>query len=229
MLFRGAASRARRGATRGDRDRRGPLGHRHYAGVMALTPMLAELTTLRVGGPIGTRSLDRPRSDIIDAVRDADDPERPLLVLGGGSNVVCSDDGFAGVVVRDRREEVAVQRRRVRRGHRDGRGGHAVGPRRRARGGRGLGRDRGPIGHSGSVGATPVQNVGAYGQEVADVRGSGPHVGPGRELRVRTFAGAECGFGYRDSLLKRTMRARLRTASGGIRHRGSLFSRSPSS
>ena len=53
----------------------------------------------------------------------------------------------------------------------------------------------------GAVGATPIQNVGAYGQEVAQTIASGARLGP-RDAGVRTFAAADCGFGYRHSRFK---------------------------
>lgn len=173
---------------------------------MALTPTLAELTTLRVGGPIGTLlDLDR-EADIIDAVRDADTTQSPLLVLGGGSNVVASDDGFAGVVVRDRRESIEVADEPTC-------GGVTVTVAAGTPWDHVVARavDEGWVGIEalsgipGSTGATPVQNVGAYGQEVAETVAQ-VRTWDREELLVRTFAASECGFGYRDSLLKRTMR-----------------------
>jgi UDP-N-acetylmuramate dehydrogenase len=167
---------------------------------------LADLTTLRVGGP--ARSMIDVASEVefIDAVRTADATETPLLVLGGGSNLLVSDDGFAGTVVRDRRHDLSVQD--------DGSCGGAsitvsagmpwddVVARAVDEGWVGL---EALSGIPGSTGATPVQNVGAYGAEVADwtalVRTWDRH-----ENRVRSLARVDCQFGYRDSLLKRTMR-----------------------
>src|SRR5680860_31444 len=69
---------------------------------------LADLTTLRVGGPAG-RSIDvESEQDLIEAIRAADDAGEPLLVLGGGSNVLVDDAGFEGVVVRDRRRAIVT-------------------------------------------------------------------------------------------------------------------------
>ena len=76
---------------------------------MTRGPMLADLTTLRVGGPVGSLAEAETEEALIEAVRAADDAGTPLLVLGGGSNVVCSDEGFGGVVARDLRAEVSVQ------------------------------------------------------------------------------------------------------------------------
>ena len=69
---------------------------------------LADLTTLRVGGPIGSYLEADDEEEIIGAVREADDAGTPLLVLGGGSNVLAHDDGFAGLVLRDARQRVVL-------------------------------------------------------------------------------------------------------------------------
>ena len=69
---------------------------------------LASLTTLRLGGPAARFVEVDTSADLVEAVRTADAAGEPLLVLGGGSNVVVADEGFAGVVVRDTRSEIAV-------------------------------------------------------------------------------------------------------------------------
>mgnify|MGYP000184883351 FL=1 len=69
---------------------------------------LAELTTLRVGGPVGSYLEAGDEEEIIGAVREADDSGTSLLVLGGGSNVLAHDDGFAGLVLRDARQRVVL-------------------------------------------------------------------------------------------------------------------------
>lgn len=167
---------------------------------------LADLTTLRVGGPVRAFIEPTTEAEFIEAVRSADEAETPMLVMGGGSNLLVSDAGFDGVVVRDARREVSVQD--------DGLcGGVSVTAtagtswddlvvRAVEEGWVGI---EALSGIPGSTGATPVQNVGAYGQEVAEsiasVRTWDRHEG-----RVRTLALAECGFGYRDSLLKQSQR-----------------------
>ena len=171
------------------------------------TPTLAELTTLRVGGPAGRYVETSSEADLIEAVRSADDAGEPLLVLGGGSNVLVSDAGFDGVVVRDLRTGVTTPDHSACAGVTvvvpagtpwDDVVAQAVGTR--------LYGVEALSGIPGSTGATPVQNVGAYGQDVAQsiatvrtwVRARG---------RVRTLAFGELAFGYRASLLKRSMRA----------------------
>jgi UDP-N-acetylmuramate dehydrogenase len=60
---------------------------------------LAELTTLGVGGPIDRLVEVSDAAELVAAVREADDAGRPLLVLGGGSNLIGPDDGWPGDVV----------------------------------------------------------------------------------------------------------------------------------
>lgn len=178
-------------------------------------PLLADLTTLRVGGPVDDYVEATTEAELVDAVREADDAGRPLLVLGGGSNLLVSDEGFAGVVVRDRRSGIAVQGE-------DACGGASVtAP---------AGQDWDELvqaavengwvgvealsGVPGTVGASPVQNIGAYGQEVSGVVAT---VRTWDRLggRVRTFAVGELQFGYRTSLLKRSMRGAPTAADPG--------------
>jgi UDP-N-acetylmuramate dehydrogenase len=158
---------------------------------------LAPLTTLRVG-PVAPRLINCERTDqIIDVLRALDaDPPGPVLVLAGGSNVVLADDLGDLTVVRLANTGISVD-------------GNVL----RAEAGaiwdevvvmalrHGLGGLECLSGIPGSAGATPVQNVGAYGTEVSDTirrvrlldRASGED---------RWVAGSELGFGYRTSILK---------------------------
>ena len=107
-------------------------------------PALAELTTLRLGGPAGRFVDAADEGAIVAAVRAADAAGEPLLVLAGGSNLVVADAGFPGTVLRIASRGVRERRRAVR-----GRRGRAVGPVRRALGGGRPRRRRVPLGHPG--------------------------------------------------------------------------------
>jgi UDP-N-acetylmuramate dehydrogenase len=158
---------------------------------------LAELTTLAVGGPIDRLVEVADADELVQAVRDADEAGRPLLVLGGGSNVVAPDEGWPGdvVLVRTRGVERDGDRLLVAAGEDwDGVVAHTV-----AEGLAGL---EALSGIPGSTGATPVQNVGAYGQEVAQTI-TAVEVWDRVEKDRRSLPPADCGFGYRDSRLKR--------------------------
>jgi UDP-N-acetylmuramate dehydrogenase len=158
---------------------------------------LADLTTLAVGGPIDRLVEADDAAELVAAVRDADEAGRPLLLLGGGSNLVAPDEGWPGDVVAVRSRGV------VRSGDvLEVQAGEpwddlvATTVQERLAGLEAL------SGIPGSTGATPVQNVGAYGQEVAQTI-TAVRVYDRAEKAERLLAPAECGFAYRDSRLKR--------------------------
>ncbi|NEK58260.1 UDP-N-acetylmuramate dehydrogenase [Geodermatophilus sabuli] len=158
---------------------------------------LAELTTLAVGGPVDRLVEVTDARELVDAVREADEAGRPLLVLGGGSNLIAPDDGWPGdvVAVRSRGIERDGGQLRVQAGE-SWDDLVAVTVEQRLAGMEAM------SGIPGSTGATPVQNVGAYGQEVAQVI-TAVSVYDRAEKSERTLTPAECGFAYRDSRLKR--------------------------
>ena len=162
---------------------------------------LAERTTLRLGGPAAELVEAESEQELVDLVADADRERRPLLVLGGGSNLVVADEGFDGTVVAVSTRGLDVDS--------DACSGAMV----RVAAGEpwdefvATALHKGWIGIEalsgipGLVGATPIQNVGAYGQEVSDTIAS-VRVWDRRERRIRTLAAADCGFGYRSSRFK---------------------------
>lgn len=169
-------------------------------------PALATLTTLRTGGPAGRYVETSTADELVAAVREADEAGEPLLVLGGGSNLVVADEGFPGVVVRDVRRTIDVDQA-------DACGGASITvaagtpwvdvvDRAVVEGWVGV---EALAGIPGSTGATPVQNVGAYGQEVSGVVAT-VRVWDRAEARHRLLALGELGFGYRTSVLKRSLR-----------------------
>jgi len=167
-------------------------------------PTFADLTTLRVGGDMDTLVRTTTEAELIDAVRAADDAGEPVLILGGGSNLLVADEGFSGVVIQDQRSGLRVESA-------DSCGGANL----TAPAGHSMDElvaeviDRGWVGVEslsgipGTVGAAPVQNIGAYGQEisgsVANVR-----VWDRGRGRVRTLSLVDLDFGYRTSMLKRS-------------------------
>jgi UDP-N-acetylmuramate dehydrogenase len=158
---------------------------------------LAELTTLGVGGPADRVIEVEEAAELVAAVRAADEAGRRLLVLGGGSNVVVADRGWDGDVVAVRTRGIAQTGERlvVQAGEPwDDVVAYAVGQR--------LAGIEALAGIPGSTGATPVQNVGAYGQEVAQTI-TAVRVYDRAEKQERTLTPEQCGFGYRDSRLKR--------------------------
>ena len=184
---------------------------------------LAPLTTFQVGGPARYFVKAQSEADVRAAVEHADSRGLPLFVLGGGSNLVVADSGFPGLVlkmtltgVKETRQkgkvvfEVAA-----------GEDWDSFVARTVAEECAGL---ECLSGIPGTVGGTPVQNVGAYGQEVKDAITSVRvlEVGSGE---VKELSHAECGFRYRSTLFNTTARGRyivLRVtfllASGGKPH-----------
>jgi UDP-N-acetylmuramate dehydrogenase len=158
---------------------------------------LADLTTLALGGPVERLVEAETAAELVAAVREADEAGRPLLVLGGGSNLVAPDDGWPGdvVAVRNRGISRAGNELVVQAGEDwDDLVAFTVAD--------GLAGVEALSGIPGSTGATPVQNVGAYGQEVAQTI-TAVRVYDRAEKAERTLTPAECGFAYRDSRLKR--------------------------
>lgn len=166
-------------------------------------PSLADLTTLRLGGP-ARRYVAAPDADaLVAAVTAADDAGEPVLLVGGGSNLVVADEGFPGTVVHltgggVRVEDDAGPDGAVMVTVAAGEPWDDVVSRAVAEGWVGV---EALSGIPGTAGATPMQNVGAYGQEVAQTIA---------RVRVwdrvlrgeRTFGAAECRFGYRHSRFK---------------------------
>ncbi|MFE4868908.1 UDP-N-acetylmuramate dehydrogenase [Streptomyces sp. NPDC056682] len=157
---------------------------------------LAPLTTLRLGGPADRLVTATTDAEVIDAVREADDSGTPLLVIGGGSNLLIGDKGFAGTALRiaTRGFELDGTRLELAAGEV---WSEAVARSVEA----GLAGIECLAGIPGSAGATPIQNVGAYGQEVSSTI---THVvAYDRHSRTTvTIPGAECDFSYRHSRFK---------------------------
>jgi UDP-N-acetylmuramate dehydrogenase len=162
---------------------------------------LATLTTLRVGGPAGTLLVADDEQALVGLVRAHDADGLPLLVLGGGSNVVISDAGVPGDVVAVRTRGTADREgpdRRVLRTIAAGEPWDAAVAAAVADGLAGL---ECLSGIPGATGATPIQNVGAYGQEVADTITT-VRVLDRRTGEVVALPAEACGFGYRESAFK---------------------------
>jgi UDP-N-acetylmuramate dehydrogenase len=167
----------------------------------AFPTSLGTYTTLRLGGPAGTLTVVSEPDEAVSAVRTAHAAGDSVLILAGGSNVVVSDSGFPGHVVLLRTRGVRVVDRDA---------GQVV-----VRVAAGEPWDEfvaGTVadnlagveclsGIPGSAGATPIQNVGAYGQEVGQSIVA-VHAYDREADRVVTMTPAECRFAYRSSVFK---------------------------
>ena len=171
---------------------------------------LAPLTTFRLGGPARFFVEASTAGDVEEAVAFAQAKELPIFILGGGSNLVIADRGWPGLVLK-----VAIPGIEQRPGQNDegkvlfdaGAGeswdrvvSHAV--RAQCAGIECL------SGIPGSVGGTPVQNVGAYGQEVSETIES-VQVFDRQDRQVHELCNEECGFTYRSSIFNTTERERF--------------------
>jgi UDP-N-acetylmuramate dehydrogenase len=153
----------------------------------------ADLTTLRLGGP-AERFVDAlTEGEAVAAVSSA---TGPLLVMSGGSNLVVGDEGFAGTVVRIASRGITVEAGRV-----TVAAGEPWDTFVASCVEEGLAGIECLSGIPGSAGATPIQNVGAYGQEVSQTIVSVRVFDRDREA-VATLSPADCRFGYRTSALK---------------------------
>ena len=170
---------------------------------------LADHTTLRLGGPARSWVVATTEQELIDAVSAADTAGEPVLVLGGGSNLVVADEGFHGTVVEVATRGIAPDIEDPDALDDPSCGGILV----TVAAGEPWDRvvatavERGWIGIEalsgipGSTGATPIQNVGAYGQEVAQTIAQ-VRIWDRMLHGIRTFAAADCRFAYRHSRFK---------------------------
>jgi UDP-N-acetylmuramate dehydrogenase len=162
---------------------------------------LAPLTTLRLGGPADRLVTVDDEDDLVDAVREADAAGQRLLLLAGGSNLVIADAGFPGLVVRVATRGVdraPAEDGRVRLTVQAGEEWDAVVADAVADGLAGI---ECLSGIPGSTGATPIQNVGAYGQEVSATI-TAVRVLDRRTGAVEDLPPQACGFAYRSSAFK---------------------------
>ncbi|GAA0483205.1 UDP-N-acetylenolpyruvoylglucosamine reductase [Paractinoplanes deccanensis] len=159
--------------------------------------VLSAYTTLRLGGPPGILAAATEKDQLVATVRKATAEGRQILLLAGGSNVVIGDAGFPGTVVLVRTrgvQEVAPSTLRVAAGEPwDDFVAYAVE--------NGYSGVECLSGIPGSAGATPIQNVGAYGQEVAHTIVA-VHAYDRERDTIRAMTPEECGFAYRASVFK---------------------------
>jgi UDP-N-acetylmuramate dehydrogenase len=171
------------------------------SGPRAPATLLADYTTLGLGGPAKSfLAADTDRA-LMSAVRSADKAAEPVLLVGGGSNLVISDEGFPGTVVHvntrgltyvdagDGAIDVTVA------------AGADWDDAVAATVAEGLAGLEPLSGIPGRAGATPIQNVGAYGREVAEVI-TQVRVYDRQEDQIRVIPNASCRFSYRTSLFK---------------------------
>jgi UDP-N-acetylmuramate dehydrogenase len=167
---------------------------------------LAPYTTLQVGGPARYFIDARSEAEILDALSYAHDYSLEVFVLGGGSNLVVSDAGWPGLVLKVAVSGIASESQNGKQIFIAGAGedwdklvAESV-----AQNCAGI---ECMSGIPGTVGGTPVQNVGAYGQEVAETITS-VRVIESSAGKTRDMSNAECGFAYRTSIFNSSAKGR---------------------
>ncbi len=175
-----------------------------------MSAALSDLTTLRLGGPAVSVVTASTTDELVVAVRAADAEGQPLLVVGGGSNLVVADAGWPGVVVLVRTRGIAVDSESVT---------VAAGEPWDELVAFTVDEDLSGLaamsGIPGLTGATPVQNVGAYGSEVAQVITS-LRVLDRVSGSVEDWPPSRCGFGFRTSAFKHTDRYVVLSVTFGL-------------
>jgi UDP-N-acetylmuramate dehydrogenase len=167
---------------------------------------LRAFCTLGVGGPARHYVEAHDVETVRAGLEWAAERGLPVFLLGGGSNVVVGDDGFDGLVLHVRLRGIETTRTDGRVELRAG-AGEEWDPLVRLAVEKGWAGLECLSGIPGRVGATPIQNVGAYGQDVSETiaRVDALELATGH---VASFSNAECGFAYRDSRFKREDRGR---------------------
>ena len=167
---------------------------------------LAPLTTLGIGGSARFFVEACEEQTAVAALYFAEQRRLPAFVLGGGSNILVADEGFPGLVlrvaIRGVSEQIEGDNVAVTMGAGEDWDSFVASSVER-----GLGGVECLSGIPGSVGGTPIQNVGAYGQEVSETIVA-VRVCDRSSRRVLTLRNAECGFSYRHSIFLSTARDR---------------------
>lgn len=162
---------------------------------------LKNFTTMKLGGNARFMTEVRTPDEVVTIYRNAKAQSLPVFILGGGSNVIAKDEGFAGVVIRMRipgfeiiADDINSTTIRIGAGEEwDAAVKRTVDMR--------LSGMEALSAIPGTVGASPVQNIGAYGQEIADTLESVVAYDTQTDAFV-TLENADCGFSYRHSIFR---------------------------
>ncbi|MEY3685466.1 MAG: hypothetical protein RJB00_416, partial [Actinomycetota bacterium] len=168
-----------------------------------MSELLANYTSLHVGGPANKFVRVSSESELIEAIKAADSAGEEVLIMGGGSNVLISDAGFNGTVIHVETKGNTF--------HIDACSGGMISV---ASGEnwdefvafmieKGFAGLESMSGIPGSVGAAPIQNIGAYGHEISEVVAR-VRCWDRKESAYKTFSNSECEFSYRSSIFKKS-------------------------
>ena len=162
---------------------------------------LSSFTTLRVGGPARKIVHAHSEAELIEFVKAADSVKEPILILGGGSNLLISDAGFAGTVIRVESKGNALDYDACSGGMIEVSAGEDWDKFVEISIEKGFADLESLSGIPGTVGGAPIQNIGAYGHEVSETIARVKTYDRSKG-EVKTFTNAECKFSYRNSIFK---------------------------
>ena len=162
---------------------------------------LANFTTLGVGGPAAEIIKVKTEEELIAAIKAGDASKTPLLILGGGSNVLISDSGFAGTVIKVETTGNSFEIDACSGGTLTVSAGTDWDEFVAFTIEKGLANLESLSGIPGTVGGAPIQNIGAYGHEVSEVIAR-VRTFDRKVQAVKTFTASQCEFGYRNSIFK---------------------------
>lgn len=162
---------------------------------------LSEYTSLRLGGPAQRLIHARTEEELIAAITEADTAGEPVLILGGGSNILVADEGFHGTVIRIETTGNSYEFDACSGGMIQVAAGEDWDGFVQFILNKGWAGLETLSGIPGTVGAAPIQNIGAYGHEVAE-NIARVRTYDRREKAIKTFTANECGFAYRTSIFK---------------------------
>ena len=162
---------------------------------------LSSFTTLRVGGPARKIVHAHSEAELIEFVKAADSAKEPILILGGGSNLLISDAGFAGTVIRVESKGNALDYDACSGGMIEVSAGEDWDKFVEISIEKGFADLESLSGIPGTVGGAPIQNIGAYGHEVSETIARVKTYDRSKG-EVKTFTNAECKFSYRNSIFK---------------------------
>jgi len=162
---------------------------------------LSSFTTLRVGGPARKIVHAHSEAELIEFVKAADSAKEPILILGGGSNLLISDAGFAGTVIRVESKGNALDYDACSGGMIEVSAGEDWDKFAKISIEKGFADLESLSGIPGTVGGAPIQNIGAYGHEISETIARVKTYDRSKG-EVKTFTNTECKFSYRNSIFK---------------------------
>jgi len=159
--------------------------------------LLAPYTSLRIGGPAKYFFEAKDRNELIEAIKWSDSNKLPYFILGGGTNILVSDNGFPGLVVRIKNQESRIKNNKI-----YANAGVSLGKLIAESIKAGLTGLEWAVGLPGTLGGAIRGNAGSFGKSISNIA---EKVGvlDKKSLKIKKFTNKDCKFGYRDSIFKK--------------------------